>query len=230
MGLLQQWRKRLVHLCEVSRTEPYGDSYYWGYDLDGEKDTLWGLEGCTHPIGFFLDHVSSGIFKREMALVDKDELLRTTQGLGSPDYDLHHYDQVGGCLKRTDDPDSDSKTSFVVVNHYWANDESGRDKILDSLSRFAAQILENQNQVQSALVLKECRDKNLGTLWLRSVETTQASLPLPLTSHRLESSQAWEGLQTSSLFNLLTTEIQSLTVSIESHRSQSFNGHLGLRD
>ncbi|KAH8770714.1 hypothetical protein F5883DRAFT_416139 [Diaporthe sp. PMI_573] len=191
-GALELWRKRLVHLCEVSRTEPYGDSYYWGYDLDGEKDTLWGLEGYTHPIGFFLDHVSSGIFKREMALVDKDELLRTTQGLGSPDYDLHHYDQVGGCLKRTDDPDSDSKTSFVVVNHYWANDEKSKSS-----------------------------PKRVG------FEGMQGQEPRYIM---VTSSQAWEGLQTSSLFNLLTTEIQSLTVSIESHRSQSFNGHLGLRD
>ncbi|KAH8654821.1 hypothetical protein BGZ61DRAFT_500448 [Ilyonectria robusta] len=107
-GGMPLWKERLVHLCDVSATELYGDSYYWGEDLDGEPDTLWGLEGYTHPIGFFIDHVSSSIFKREMALVDKDELLRHQQGLGSPDYDLHHYDQESGWLKREDDPDRHS--------------------------------------------------------------------------------------------------------------------------
>ncbi|KAH6972764.1 hypothetical protein BKA56DRAFT_492184 [Ilyonectria sp. MPI-CAGE-AT-0026] len=115
-GGMPLWKERLVHLCDVSATELYGDSYYWGEDLDGEPDTLWGLEGYTHPIGFFIDHVSSNVFKREMALVDKDELLRHQQGLGSPDYDLHHYDQESGWLKREDDPDRHSESGYVCAN------------------------------------------------------------------------------------------------------------------
>ncbi|KAH8901194.1 hypothetical protein GQ53DRAFT_620551, partial [Thozetella sp. PMI_491] len=112
-GAMKFWKERLVHLCGVSATEPYGDSYYWGVDLDGRPDDLWGLEGYTHPVGFFLDHVSSDIFQREMALVDKDELLKTQQGISSPDYDLHHYDKESGWLKRDDDSDRDSTNSHV---------------------------------------------------------------------------------------------------------------------
>jgi hypothetical protein len=154
----------------VSTTEPYGDSYYWGQDLDGEPDTLWGLEGYTHPIGFFIDHVSSDIFKREMALVDKDELLRTQQGLGSPDYDLHHYDEEGGFLKRSDDADRHSKTSYVAVYHFWASEEAKRPLVIDALKAFANTAHRTQGSegsIQSALVLRECRDLKLATLWLR---------------------------------------------------------------
>ncbi|KAL5591187.1 hypothetical protein FOVSG1_010076 [Fusarium oxysporum f. sp. vasinfectum] len=212
-GALQLWKDRLVHLCKVSSTEPYGDSYYWGHDLDGENDTLWGLEGYTHPIGFFIDHVSSDIFKREMALVDKDELLKTSQGLTSPDYDLHHYDQVSGYLKRADDTESDSKDSFVVVRHYWTKDEGQRENLLDALSKFAKQSRENQTYVKSALVLKECRDNKLATLWIR-----------------VKSSEDWNSLHKSESFKQLTSELQSLLEKTESHHSQSFDGHLGLRD
>jgi hypothetical protein len=149
----------------VSRTEPYGDSYYWGEDLDGEPDTLWGLEGYTHPIGFFIDHVSSEIFKREMALVDDDKLLRTVQGLGSPDYDLHHYDEFGGFLKNDDASDKDSTTSHVAVHHFWAESEEKRSRVLSLLSDFAQEL--SRSCAQSALVLKECRDTKLATFWLR---------------------------------------------------------------
>ncbi|KAF5984301.1 oxidoreductase [Fusarium coicis] len=166
-GAIDLWRDRLVELCKVSATEPYGDSYYWGQDVDGEPDTLWGLEGYTHPIGFFIDHVSSDIFKREMALVDKDKLLRTAQGLDSPDYDLHHYDEYGGFLKRTDDVERDSLQSFVVVKHYWAKNENLRNEMLDSLAQCADRLASGSPQVQSALVLKECRDTSMATLWLR---------------------------------------------------------------
>ncbi|KAL5623712.1 hypothetical protein FOBRF1_002962 [Fusarium oxysporum] len=166
-GAIDLWKDRLVELCKVSATEPYGDSYYWGQDADGEPDTLWGLEGYTHPIGFFIDHVSSDIFKREMALVDKDRFLRTAQGLDSPDYDLHHYDEYGGFLKRADDVERDSVRSFVVVKHYWATSETLRTEMLDSLKQFAERLSSRPPQVQSALVLKECRDTNMATLWLR---------------------------------------------------------------
>ncbi|KAL9567619.1 hypothetical protein ACKAV7_008191 [Fusarium commune] len=166
-GAIDLWKDRLVELCKVSATEPYGDSYYWGQDADGEPDTLWGLEGYTHPIGFFIDHVSSDIFKREMALVDKDRLLRTAQGLDSPDYDLHHYDEFAGFLKRGDDVERDSARSFVVVKHYWAKSETLRTEMLESLVQFTARLASGSPQVQSALVLKECRDTTMATMWLR---------------------------------------------------------------
>lgn len=165
-----QWKERLVNLCAVSATERYGDSYYWGQDLDGESDNLWGLEGYTHPIGFFVDHVSSDIFKHEMDLVDKDQLLRTKQGLGSPDYDLRHYDEEAGFLKREDDAGRDSKTSHVAIYHFWAAEESKRSQILDALREFANRVGASQwaeDGIQSALVLKECRDLKLATLWIR---------------------------------------------------------------
>ncbi|KAF9786540.1 hypothetical protein IL306_014122 [Fusarium sp. DS 682] len=168
-GAIDLWKQRLVELCKVSATEPYGDSYYWGQDVDGEPDTLWGLEGYTHPIGFFIDHVSSGIFKREMELVDKDKLLRTAQGLDSLDYDLHHYDEFGGFLKRADDASRDAVSSFVVVKHFWAENETLRTEILESLSRFADGLSSGTSRAQSALVLKECRDTSMATLWLRYV-------------------------------------------------------------
>ncbi|KAM5357123.1 hypothetical protein ACJZ2D_016595 [Fusarium nematophilum] len=212
-GAMELWKDRLVHLCGVSRTEPHGDSYYWGQDQDGEPDTLWGLEGYSHPIGFFIDHVSSDIFKREMALVDQDKLLKDVQGLGSPDYDLHHYDQVSGYLKRADDDESDSTTSYVVVFHYWANDEAQRGEVLRKLSEFAAQSLKVQSPIQSALVLKECRDNTLATLW-----------------SRFKSSKDWKAFEQSTTIEALATGLKPYCSSTEVHQSQSFNGHLGLRD
>ncbi|EEU44528.1 uncharacterized protein NECHADRAFT_85171 [Fusarium vanettenii 77-13-4] len=185
-GALEFWRERLVHLCEVSKTEPYGDSYYWGYDLDGAKDTLWGLEGYTHPIGFFIDHVSSDIFKREMELVDKDRLLRTVQGLGSPDYDLHHYDQYGGYLKREDDPDADSKASIVFLN----KGSPGPHRPAECTGLERMQGHDNEHIVVAA----------------------------------------WEALQNSVESKSLAADIEPLTRSTEVHRSQVFNGHIGLKD
>ncbi|PMD59956.1 uncharacterized protein K444DRAFT_473721, partial [Hyaloscypha bicolor E] len=114
-GAFELWKQRLVRLCEVSATEPLGNTYYWGQDLDGEPDTLWGLEGYSHAVGFFIGHPSSQVFKEEMALVDSDKLLRNEQGLASKDYDLKHYDQVGGYLTREDDEGKDGENSFVVV-------------------------------------------------------------------------------------------------------------------
>jgi len=154
----------------VSATEPYGDSYYWGHDLDGAPDTLWGLEGYTHPVGFFIDHVSSDIFKREMALVDKDELLRTQQGLGSPDYDLHHYDEAFGFLKRPDDVDRDSVSGHVAAGHFWVVAEDRRESVLLKLGALAEDVRTAKGSlpfVQSALVLREVRNKSMATLWLR---------------------------------------------------------------
>lgn len=156
----------------MSATEPQGTSYYWAQDLDGEPDTLWGLEGYSHAVGFFLGHPSSDIFKSEMALVDKDKLLKTQQGLGSPDYDLHHYDLEGGWLTLPNDVDKDSKTSHVVLYHFWANDGM-RGSIMERLIKYSEDVKTEQKNtpvvVQSCVVLKECVYKhgNLTTLWLR---------------------------------------------------------------
>ncbi len=65
-----------------------------------------------------------------MALVDKDELPPTQQGIASPDYDLHHYDRVSGWLKRKDDPDRDAATSHVAVYHFWAMEEAKRVEVM----------------------------------------------------------------------------------------------------
>jgi hypothetical protein len=112
-----------------------------------------------------------------MGLVDKDELLRTQQGLGSPDYDLHHYDHHAGFLKLADDADRHSKSSYVAVYHFWATDESRRADVLAALTAFAEDAEKTQGAaglIQSALVLKECKDHKLATLWLRYV-----SIPNP---------------------------------------------------
>ncbi|KAF4334389.1 hypothetical protein FBEOM_11781 [Fusarium beomiforme] len=214
-GAMSLWKQRLVHLCGVSATEPYGDSYYWGEDLDGEPDTLWGLEGYTHPIGFFIDHVSSDIFKREMALVDKDELLRTKQGLDSPDYDLHHYDQDFGWLKRSNEEYDDFKASYVVIHHFHASSEDQRGQVLAILRGFADWTADSQNAsssgIQSCLVLRECRDRKMATLWLR-----------------LETEDAYKNLESVSLVNLLG-KLSALCDRTEVHHSKSFGGFLGIK-
>jgi hypothetical protein len=160
----------LVPLCEVSATEPYSTSYYWGQDVDGEPDTLWGLEGYAHPIGFFIGHPGSEIFKREMKKVDEDKLLRHVQGLGSPDYDLHYFDFHYGFLTRADDKDKDSKDSFVVVIHFWAP-EGHRKQLLGALSDGADNIRASENgtsiKIQSFAVLKESLDVNMASLYIR---------------------------------------------------------------
>jgi hypothetical protein len=104
----KQWQERLIPLCEVSATEAQGTSYYWAQDVDGEPNTLWGLEGYSHAVGFFLGHPDSEVFKREMALVDGNKLLKHEQGLGSKDYDLHHYDFESGYLTLENDAEKDS--------------------------------------------------------------------------------------------------------------------------
>jgi hypothetical protein len=158
-----------VPLCEVSATEPQGTTYYWGQDLDGELDTLWGLEGYIHATGFFLGHPSSDIFKREMALVDRDRLLRNVQGLGSPDYDLHHYDFEGGRLTRPDDAAKDSKTSHVAVYHFWSSDEKWKE-LMRKLCALCEELKQSEASekinVQACAVLKECMDPSLATLWV----------------------------------------------------------------
>ncbi|PNP80361.1 hypothetical protein FNYG_05960 [Fusarium nygamai] len=211
-GAINRWKDRLVELCKVSATEPYGDSYYWGQDVGGEPDTLWDLEGYTHPIGFFIDHVSSDIFKREMALVDKDKLLRTAQGLDSPDYDLHHYDEYAGFLKRADDVERDSVRSFVVVKHYWAKSEALRNGVLEKLAQFSEGLASGSPQVQSALVLKECRDTSMASIWLR-----------------LASEEDWESLELSDEMQELVDSLKTNCIRSETHRSRAFNGHLGIK-
>lgn len=154
----------------MSKTEPYSNSYYWGQDADGEPDTLWGLEGYYHPIGFFVGHVSTDIFKEEMRKVDEDKLLRNVQGLGSPDYDLHHYEFSSGFIKRLDDENRDAMDSFVVVVHLWAV-EGKRKQLLRMLADYAEQIEASEKAssitVQSFIVLKELIDFGLVSIYIR---------------------------------------------------------------
>lgn len=173
LTIYTQWRKRLVPLCEVSQAEPYSTSYYWGQDVDGEPDTLWGLEGYAHPIGFFIGHPASDVFKREMKLVDEHKLLRHVQGLGSPDYDLHYYDMVAGFLTRMDDRHKNSKDSFVTIVHLWAF-EGKRKHLIGALSGFAdrtyaGELAEADTgiKIQSFAVLKESLDVNMASLYIR---------------------------------------------------------------
>ncbi|KAL2842676.1 hypothetical protein BJY01DRAFT_235888 [Aspergillus pseudoustus] len=207
-GALPLWKQRLVQLCNVSATERLGDSYYWGQDLDGEPDTLWGLEGYTHPVGFFIGHVSTDVFKREMSLVDVDKLLRTEQGMASPDYDLHHYDWAGGWLKRPDDPERDSKTSLVAVIHFWASSEATRAELINTLSVASRDF---NNSAQSFGILKEVKDDKMVTLWLRS-----------------RSPEEYESLKFSSKFRNLMGRANEMSTKTEVHLSRAFDGHLDL--
>jgi hypothetical protein len=234
----EQWKDRLVALCGVSATEPLGDSYYWGQDLDGEPDTLWGLEGYTHPIGFFLGHVSTDIFKEEMAKVDADELLRHQQGLASPDYDLHHYDWAGGWLKRDNDPYRDSTTSHVAVYHFWVKEPTQRGELLSELRKFAAdQKGLPDGLLQSCGLLKECRDDKMLTVWLRYVHNfdqqrycnLSADVFFLLSLFRTTSADGFERLFSSSSFQWLLAKISPMVDKKEIHRSKSFNGHLDMK-
>lgn len=146
----------------MSATEPQGTTYYWGQDLDGEPNTLWGLEGYSHAVGFFLGHPASEVFKTQMAFVDTEKLLRE-------DYDLHHYDAFGGFLKRDEDPERDSKTGFVAVYHFWVKDKELREAVLGLLRSLASKTRNSTagDAVQSCQVLRECNDETMATLWLR---------------------------------------------------------------
>ena len=167
---LLQWKERVVALCEVSATEPYSTSYYWGHDVDGEPDTLWGLEGYGHAIGFFIGHPASEVFKQEMKKVDDGKLLRHVQGLGSPDYDLHYYDFYDGFLTRVDDQYKDARDSFVVILHFWAQ-EGRRKELIQALAAGADRVKKSETQgavtVQSFAVLKECLDVQMASVYIR---------------------------------------------------------------
>ncbi|OAG36429.1 hypothetical protein AYO21_09414 [Fonsecaea monophora] len=214
-GALEKWREVLAGLCKVSKTERYSNSYYWGHDLDGETDTLWGLEGYYHATGFFLDHVSSDEFKAEMRKVDDAKLLRTVQGIGSPDYDLRYYDLFGGFLTRKDDPDRDRQDSFVCVVHFSAAE--GRRKQLLGVAADCADLVEATagngvapfGAVQSFAVLKEVNDLSLVSLYIRT-----------------RSQEAWEALEASDIFQRLLDHVKPITTKTEKHRSQAFIGHI----
>lgn len=102
-----------------------------------------------------------------MVLVDQDKLLKTRQGIDSPDYDLHHYTHEAGWLKHPNDGEKDAKTSQVKVIHYWGK-EGSRQEIMQRLAVFADELYSTSTPaVQSCLVLKDLLDPNLTTIWLR---------------------------------------------------------------
>lgn len=154
----------LKPLCQVSATEALGTTYYWGQDLDGEPDNLWGLEGYTHAVGFYLGHPASDVFQREMSFVADEKLLKIKDW-----YDLKHYDLAGGFLTREDDPHKDAKESHVAVLHLWARSGKGQqDKLAQKLCAFASRVHEaNTDGMQSCSVLKGCWDLSLVSLWMR---------------------------------------------------------------
>jgi len=214
-GALSEWRKRIPPLVNVSATERLGDSYYWGHSLDGDTDTLIGLEGYTHPVGFFIGHFASDVFKEQVKLIDGAKLLRHEQGLASPDYDLRHYDFEGGWLKRPDDPDADSTTSHVTVYHFWTAEEAERPEVLRKLVTFADGLKGTQGPggpVQSCAILRECRDFNLATMWLRTKNT-----------------DAYNDFRSSSPLQELLEGLKELTATTKVLQSQAFNGHLDLK-
>lgn len=218
----------------MSATETQGNSYYWGQDLDGEPDTLWGLEGYTHAVGFFLGHPSSDIFKTCMAMVDGENLLKHEQGLASRDYDLYHYDFAGGWLKRDDDKERDSKTSYVVVHHFWAK-EGKRDELIHGLSVLAEETKEAQGTygvVQSCGVLQEVRDVTMATLWLRCVPPGDLGTSMQVTDHdyRTKTETDFKTYQSSNLYRKAVTEDLkeggAVVAKTELHHAQNFNGHI----
>jgi hypothetical protein len=188
-------------------------------------------------VGFFLGHVSTDIFKNEMAKVDADALLRHQQGLASPDYDLHHYDWAGGWLKRDDDPDRDSTTSHVAVYHFWVKEQSRRGELLDEMRGFAAsQKGLTDGLLQSVGLLKECRDDRMLTVWLRYVNNFEEQKYYNFSADffspfflRTSSADGLERLFSSSSFQSLLAKINPIVEKTEIHRSKSFNGHLDIK-
>lgn len=155
-----------------------------------------------------------------MALVDSDALLRTQQGLTSPDYDLHHYDEEtstpGSFLKRWDDVERDGTTSHVAVLHLWAGDTTKRAAVLARLAAYAATAkkspLDANTGLQSCVVLRELKDNTLATLWVRTRTRTAFDA---------------ENAAGGSLAALLA-ELKPLVGKTELHQSASFQGHIGL--
>lgn len=155
-----------------------------------------------------------------MALVDSDALLRTQQGLTSPDYDLHHYDEEistpGSFLKRWDDAERDGTTSHVAVLHLWATDSVKRAAVLARLAEYAAAAkkapLNDIKGLQSAVVLRELKDNTLATLWVRT--RTRAAFDA-------------ENAAGGSLAALLV-ELKPLVAKTELHQSTYFQGHIGI--
>lgn len=110
-------------------------------------------------MGLFLEHMTSDIFRKEMQLVADEKLLVN-------DPYVHYYDLFGGFLKRDDDEERDSKSGCVAVHHFWAS-EGRREEVLAMLVEFAENCHGSEVLVQSASVMKECRDVQLASLWLR---------------------------------------------------------------
>lgn len=132
--------------------------------MDGEPDTLWGLEGYTHAVGFYLGHPASDVFKREMGYVACEKLLKTDDW-----YDLKHYDLAGGFLTRGDDIHKDEKESHVAILHFWAHSGKGQqEKLTQKLCIFADRMHQaDVNDVQSCGVLRGCWDLSVVSLWVR---------------------------------------------------------------
>lgn len=79
---------------------------------------------------------------------------------------VHYYDLFGGFLKRDDDTERDSKSGCVAIYHFWAS-KGRREEVLAMLVGFTDSCHESKVLIQSASVMRECRDIKLASLWLR---------------------------------------------------------------
>lgn len=179
-----------------------------------------------------MGHPASDIFKREMALVDSDKLLKNEQGLASRDYDLHHYDYAGGWLTKEDDPEKNSKTSYVVVHHFFAR-PGKRQAIILWLNAFAEEA-KGIKGVQSSAVLQEINDTSLVTLWLR-YDNSLASyhtreICFADSCGRTNSVEDFENFKSSELYSGVIGKKLApggvLVSKIELHNSRTFIGHI----
>lgn len=155
-----KWTEILTELCKINLSEDRSVSYYWSQD-EVDDDTLWAIEGFTHPIGFFKGHVSTSGFIEQNKIIEEENLLPNG-------YNLYYYDFAGGWLTRDDDVDKDLKSSHVVVHHFWPQ-KGNRDPLVQKLLKLAEQSKSQASHVQSCAVLVECDGNTLVTLWLRYV-------------------------------------------------------------
>lgn len=156
--ILWKWSEILIELCKTNLTEDRSVSYYWSQD-DNDDDTLWALEGFTHPIGFFKGHVSTPGFIEQNKIIEKENLLPNG-------FNLYYYDFAGGWLTRDDDREKDLKSSHVVVHHFWPR-QGNRDQLIQKLLELGEKSKSQVSNLQSCAVLVECDGNSLVSLWIR---------------------------------------------------------------
>jgi len=201
-GTIKRWQEILVPLCNVSKTEPKGVSYYWGQEYGGSPDIIWGLEGYTDSSGFYDGHPSSDVFKAQMKIVDDEKLL-------AEDYDLKHYEFAGGWLKKPNTVGADNKNAFFVFTHvYTANNK--RDQMISRLNNLASD-LHGEENVWSCGILKALNDQTLVSIFSR--------FPNGSARDGIESSKVWKEV-------FKQAEVDKIVTRWTSHAAIAFNGHI----